>query len=122
MTAARGLIKRSTAAREADLCVRTLDRRERDDPTFPKRIGMGPGGGKPYGYDRAAWEAWLLDLTSRASGGTADSGGAASRGETADTGPDTPQPIPKSTSHEQPGSGSRESGANPRARKQAPRP
>lgn len=53
------IIKRSVAAAQRGVSVRTLVRRERDDPDIPQRVALGPNGGPPYGYIAEEWDAYL---------------------------------------------------------------
>jgi predicted DNA-binding transcriptional regulator AlpA len=50
------LVPRRTALRTMGMSVRTGDRREKSDPTFPPRVVIGPG---RYAYRKADLLAWI---------------------------------------------------------------
>lgn len=90
---ARRVVKRSTAAAMLGLCVRTLERRERSDPRFPPRVGLGIAGGAPWGYLIDDLDAYVAGLP-RVRAPVADRQGAAARGVADASGADTPERTP----------------------------
>lgn len=50
------LVPRRTAFRTLGISVRTGDRREKSDPTFPPRVAIGPG---RWAYRKADLLAWI---------------------------------------------------------------
>ena len=56
------IIKRSRAHRDAGMSRTTAWRRERDDPSFPRAVQIGPN---RFGYWRSEWWEWLASRPRR---------------------------------------------------------
>jgi hypothetical protein len=91
------LIKRREAAELLGVTVRTLDRRERDDPRIPARVAMGPAGGAPFAFVRAEWLAYVAGLPRVAAQGAAEREGAAPKGFVTAEVRRTPKTTPKAS-------------------------